>query len=294
MDLFYAHEQIRGQRKRSTYYKILKNKKKMEFRTKVDIAKPDFEIEPQERMLFVGSCFADNIGKRFVEEKFLATVNPFGVMYNPASILHTVERCDEKPRVALFTLGTNHVYRLKATGEIVDNCRKRPQNLFLEEELTVEECHEYLQRAVDILAERNPEVRVVVTVSPIRYAKYGYHGSRLSKATLLLAADKLVRGDRRCTYFPAYEIVDDELRDYRFYRPDMLHPSEQAVEYIWQKFSEAYFSRAAKQFLEEWRPIKEALGHKPFNPESEEYKEFMAKTMHKAALLSEKYPNFAL
>ena len=266
----------------------------MEFRTKVDIAKPDFEIEPQERMLFVGSCFADNIGRRFVEEKFLATVNPFGVMYNPASILHTVERCDEKPRVALFTLGTNHVYRLKATGEIVDNCRKRPQNLFLEEELTVEECHEYLQRAVDILAERNPEVRVVVTVSPIRYAKYGYHGSRLSKATLLLAADKLVRGDHRCTYFPAYEIVDDELRDYRFYRPDMLHPSEQAVEYIWQKFSEAYFSRAAKQFLEEWRPIKEALGHKPFNPESEEYKEFMAKTMHKAALLSEKYPNFAL
>ncbi len=268
--------------------------KRMEFRTEVNITKPDFEIEPQERMLFVGSCFADNIGKRFVEEKFLATVNPYGVMYNPASILHTVERCDEAPRVALFTLGTNHVYRLKATDEIVDNCRKRPQNLFQEEELSVDQCHEYLQKAVDILAERNPEVHVVVTVSPIRYAKYGYHGSRLSKATLLLAAEKLVRSDRRCGYFPAYEIVEDELRDYRFYRPDMLHPSEQAVEYIWQKFSEAYFSQATKRFLEEWRPIKEALGHKPFNPDSEEYREFMAKTMRKAALLSEKYPNFAL
>ena len=266
----------------------------MEFRTKVDIAKPDFEIEPQEKMLFVGSCFADNIGRRFVEEKFRATVNPFGVMYNPASILHTVERCGEAPRVALFTLGTNRIYRLKATGEIVDNCQKRPQSLFQEERLTVEECHEYLQRAAEILAERNPEVRIVVTVSPIRYAKYGYHGSRLSKATLLLAADRLVENNQRCTYFPAYEIVDDELRDYRFYRPDMLHPTDQAVEYIWQKFSEAYFSPAAKQFLEEWRPIKEALGHKPFNPESEEYKEFMAKTMRKAALLSEKYPNFAL
>ncbi len=268
--------------------------KRMEFRTEVNITKPDFEIEPQERMLFVGSCFADNIGKRFVEEKFLATVNPYGVMYNPASILHTVELCDEAPRVALFTLGTNHVYRLKATGEIVDNCRKRPQNLFQEEELSVDQCHEYLQKAVDILAERNPEVHVVVTVSPIRYAKYGYHGSRLSKATLLLAAEKLVRSDHRCGYFPAYEIVEDELRDYRFYRPDMLHPSEQAVEYIWQKFSEAYFSQATKRFLEEWRPIKEALGHKPFNPDSEEYREFMAKTMRKAALLSEKYPNFAL
>ncbi len=268
--------------------------KRMEFRTEVNITKPDFEIEPQERMLFVGSCFADNIGKRFVEEKFLATVNPYGVMYNPASILHTVERSDEAPRVALFTLGTNHVYRLKATGKIVDNCRKRPQNLFQEEELSVDQCHEYLQKAVDILAERNPEVHVVVTVSPIRYAKYGYHGSRLSKATLLLAAEKLVRSDRRCGYFPAYEIVEDELRDYRFYRPDMLHPSEQAVEYIWQKFSEAYFSQATKRFLEEWRPIKEALGHKPFNPDSEEYREFMAKTMRKAALLSEKYPNFAL
>ena len=266
----------------------------MEFTTKVDIAKPDFEIEPQERMLFVGSCFADNIGRRFVEEKFLATVNPFGVMYNPASILHTVERCGEAPRVALFTLGTNHIYRLKATGEIVDNCQKRPQSLFQEERLTVEQCHEYLQRAVDILAGRNPDVRVVVTVSPIRYAKYGYHGSRLSKATLLLAADGLVEGNQRCTYFPAYEIVDDELRDYRFYRPDMLHPSDQAVEYIWQKFSEAYFSKAAKRFLEEWRPIKEALGHRPFNPDSEAYKEFMAKTMRRVALLSEKYPNFAL
>jgi lysophospholipase L1-like esterase len=266
----------------------------MEFRTKVRIDKPDFEIEPQEHMLFVGSCFADNIGKRFVEEKFRATVNPFGVMYNPASILHTIERCGDAPRVALLTLGTNHVYRLKETGEIVDNCRKRPQNLFVEEQLTIDQCHEYLQKAVEILAERNPQVRIVVTVSPIRYAKYGYHGSRLSKATLLLAADKLAADNPRCVYFPAYEIMNDELRDYRFYRADMLHPSEQAVEYIWQQFSEAYFSEATKRFIEEWKPIKEALAHKPFNPDGKEYKEFMAKTMLKVKALSEKYPNFAL
>ena len=99
----------------------------MQFRTKVNVEKPGFEIEPCEEMLFVGSCFADNMGRRFREEKFRATVNPYGVMYNPASILHTVERCADAPRVALFTLGTNHVYILNETGEIVDNCAKRPQ-----------------------------------------------------------------------------------------------------------------------------------------------------------------------
>lgn len=267
----------------------------MEFRTRVKISKPDFEIEPMEDMLFVGSCFADNIGKKFVEEKFHAVVNPFGVMYNPASILHTIIRVDVAPRVALFTLGTNHVYILNETGEIVDNCAKRPQRLFTERELSIDECVSYLSGAVDKLIERNSDVRIIVTVSPIRYAKYGYHGSQLSKATLLLAADGLVKKyDGRVTYFPAYEIVNDELRDYRFYASDMLHPSQQAVEYIWELFSENYFSSAAKHFLEEWRPIKEALGHKPFRPDSDEYKEFMNKTMLKVKALSKKYPKFVL
>lgn len=256
----------------------------MLFRTTVDIPKPDFAIRPCERMLFVGSCFADNIGKRFVEEHFPTTVNPFGVMYNPASILHTIERMadQEPPGVAFLTLGTNHIYILKETGEIVDNCRKRPQRLFEERELTIEECAEYLSRAVDILRQRNAGVKAVVTVSPIRYAKYGYHESQLSKSVLLLAADRLSREYDCVTYFPAYEIVNDELRDYRFYKPDMLHPSEQAVEYIWERFSEVYFSKEARQFVEEWRPIKEALAHRPFNPESEEYKEFRKKTEEKA------------
>ena len=267
----------------------------MQFRTKVNVEKPGFEIEPCEEMLFVGSCFADNMGRRFREEKFRATVNPYGVMYNPASILHTVERCADAPRVALFTLGTNHVYILNETGEIVDNCAKRPQRLFTERELTVDECVGYLRKAVDVLAERRADVRVVVTVSPIRYAKYGYHCSQLSKAVLLLAADKLVNElPERVVYFPAYEIVNDELRDYRFYAADMLHPSEQAVEYIWEVFSDAYFSPEAKRFVEEWRPLKEALGHKPFRPESAEYKEFMNKTMLKVKAFSEKYPNFVL
>lgn len=244
-------------------------------------------------MLFVGSCFADNIGRRFVEDKFRAVVNPFGVMYNPASILHTVQRYEgEPPRVAVFTLGTNHVYILKETGEIVDNCRKRPQRLFREEQLTVDECCDYLSRAVDVLLSRSADVRVIVTVSPIRYAKYGYHGSALSKAVLLLAAERLAENYAGVVeYFPAYEIVNDELRDYRFYAEDMLHPSQQAVSYIWERFAEAYFGEDTRKFLEEWRPIKEALGHRPFNPDSQEYKDFLAATLRKAELLAEKYPD---
>lgn len=262
----------------------------MEFRTIVDIPTPEFTIESQEKMLFVGSCFADNIGKRFVDEMFLATVNPLGVMYNPASILHTIQSIEDAPRVAFLTLGTNHVYILKETGEIVDNCRKRPARLFHEEELTVDECAEYLQKAVDILYSRNKDVQVVVTVSPIRYAKYGYHGSQLSKATLQLAADKLVKANVNCTYFPAYEIVNDELRDYRFYREDMLHPTDQTVEYIWQRLQETYLSNAAKNFIESWRPLKEAIRHRPLNPNGAEYIAFANKTKENIAKLRLQYP----
>lgn len=308
----------------------------MEFRTIVDIPKPDFRIEPCEEMFFVGSCFADAIGQRFKEEGFPVTINPYGTMYNPASILHTLQRlltpsvstapslvCSDSiavtpsttpaalaadSRVAFLTLGTNHVYRLKATGEIVDNCEKRPQSLFQEEELSVDACTDYLKRAIAILRQHNPNVRIVLTVSPIRYRKYGYHESQLSKATLLLAVNSVVNGFAAgssatppeafaagsVSYFPAYEIINDELRDYRFYASDMLHPSEQAVDYIWERLVAAYFSPEAKAFLEEWRPLKQALAHKPFDPESSEYRAFMDKTLLKVEEIRRKYTTFHL
>ena len=301
----------------------------MEFRTIVDIEDPGFRIGACEEMLFVGSCFADKIGARFTEEKFRTIVNPFGVMYNPASVLHTIQRvyngqctlstvqsdlqtvqsdlqsdCPlftdlQSVKTAFLTLGTNHVYRLKETGEIVDNCQKRPQSLFTEEILSVDECAHYLQQAISLLLTANPAMHIVLTVSPIRYRKYGYHGSQLSKATLLLAVNKVIKMCHvsclmfNVSYFPAYEIVNDELRNYRFYAEDMLHPSAQAVEYIWQRFSEAYLSDEAKAFIKEWQPLKAALNHKPFNPDSDEYRQFMDKTMLKIAALPKKYPNFA-
>lgn len=268
----------------------------MEFRTIVNIPRPTFELEPCERILFVGSCFADNIGKRFEEEKFRAMVNPFGVMYNPVSVLHTVKKvANHTFDTAVFTLGTNHVYVERATGEIVDNCQKRPQREFEERELTVEECADALHEAITLLRQANPKVNIIITVSPIRYAKYGYHESQLSKAVLLLAADKVIKEEgERVYYFPAYEIVNDELRDYRFYKADMLHPNEQAVEYIWEQLVATCFSAEAKQFLEEWRPIKEALAHRPFHPEAAAYQDFIKKTKEKAKMLELKYPNIEL
>lgn len=269
----------------------------MEFRTIVNIEPSPWKIEPCERMLFVGSCFADNMGKRFQDAKFRATVNPYGVMYNPASIFHTVKRLSDENKMpfepdkqgtTVFTLGTNHVYVLKETGEIADNCRKRPQSLFSEQELSIDRCSHYLEQAIGLIRSRFPLVRFILTVSPIRYRKYGYHGSQLSKATLLMATEKTINGTD-ASYFPSYEIVNDELRDYRFYKEDMLHPSDQAVDYIYQRMAETFFSPSTFGFLKAWEPIREALAHRPFNPESEEYKSFLAKAKEQEHILLRQY-----
>ena len=265
----------------------------MTFSTPIDIPQPPFQIEPDDELLFLGSCFADSIGQHFAASRLHAVVNPRGAMYNPASILHTLQLCPNlRPRIAFLTLGTNHVYRLRETGEIVDNCEKRPARLFQEEELSVDACAEYLSQCVTVLRERRQDVHVVFTVSPIRYRKYGYHESQLSKATLLLAVDEVISLHSPLSsplYFPAYEIVLDELRDYRFYQPDMLHPSEQAVDYIFERLSQHFFSPRLKEFLRRWEPIRAALAHRPFHPESEEYQHFLAETKRKEAALLAQY-----
>ena len=263
----------------------------MKFRTIVDIPKSSFSINPFARMLFVGSCFADNMGKKFTAEKFNTLVNPYGVMYNPASVYHTIQRISFVPDYAILTLGTNRVYILKESNEIVDNCRKQPQNLFREEQLSIKECVNYLSLAIDRLIELNKDIKIIVTVSPIRYAKYGFHGSQLSKATLLLASQQLLeRYPDRVEYFPAYEIVNDELRDYRFYTADMLHPTEQTVDYIWERFSETYFSQLTADFIAEWRPLKQALAHKVLDATSNDFIKFKQSSIEKLNIIAKKYP----
>ena len=272
----------------------------MLLQTPVSIPSAPFVVSPSDRFLFVGSCFAQNIGRRMADNQFRTMINPFGVMYNPASIVHTLQREGcldvQVPDVVVLTLGTNHVYIRKTTNEIVDNCRKEPQSLFREEELSVAQCVHYLYHCVDLLVHCNPQVRIIFTVSPIRYAKYGFHESQLSKSTLLLAVHQLLNmtpsiaaANAVLHYFPSYEIMNDELRDYRFYAPDMLHPSEQAVDYIFERFSATYFSAEAHRFVSEWQPIGKALSHKPFHPESAEYQQFMSSVQEKLAAFRRKY-----
>lgn len=268
----------------------------MNLRTVVDIPRAPFSIFPCEQMLFVGSCFATNMGQRCRADKFRATVNPFGVMYNPVSVRHTIERSPQAmPQTVVLTLGTNRVYVLKETGEVVDNCEKRPQSLFHERELSLDTCFEELRKAVLFLLERNPHVHVIITVSPLRYAKYGFPASNRAKAVLLLAAHALCEAFPKVVhYFPAYEIMNDELRDYRFYQPDMIHPTEQAVDYIWERFADTFFADETHRFIAEWRKIAKVFRHRPFHPEAEAYQRLLHDTRARAEALARQYPGLEL
>ena len=273
------------------------------------------------------------MGARLQDAGFDVLANPFGTLYNPASLAAAVERLDSarpftreecvemgagagrvcsfshhtsfaRPTAeeflayanarliedaarwrtckwVLLTLGTAWVWRaLERPGQpVVAHCLKRPAREFAHELLSVEACTELLRGIV----EGHPDKQFILTVSPIRHLGAGAHANTLSKSTLHLAVENL-----DAAYFPAYEILMDELRDYRFYREDMLHPSAQAVEYIWQQLVDHYFSPAAKQFLQEWAPLKAALNHRPFNPDSDEYRKFLADTKAKAEALREK------
>ena len=310
------------------------------FRTPVAVGAPLRAVAVGDRNVFLGSCFAEHVGRRFAEACLLTTINPLGVQYNPASIarLLTTTSCEETDVVyhdglwhswlgdselsrisaeecreattkawtrlheelatadnLFVTLGTSHYYRYKATGEVVANCHRLPQTEFSEEELGVEDIVSTLQQALVAVHERNPKLQVVFTVSPYRYAKYGYHESQLSKSRLLLAVEQLqgLHPDG-VTYFPAYEIVLDELRDYRFYAEDMLHPSERAVDYIWQRFCEAWMNDETREFLSRWEPLRRAFQHRPLHPEATAFQTFQLKLQEQLTQLQHDYPNLHL
>ena len=140
------------------------------------------------------------------------------------------------------------------------------------------------------MKEINPSLQVVFTVSPIRHLKDGVHDNQLSKSVLLLAIDELCKSDQSLHYFPSYEIVLDELRDYRFYNEDMVHPNSVAVRYIWERLAETYMHNETHLIIDEWRKIFSALNHRPLNIESEEYKLFLRQTLLKLKAFDDKYP----
>ena len=191
----------------------------------------------------------------------------------------------------MLTFGTAYVYEQKETGKVVSNCHKLPENKFNRRLLSVEEIVEDYTALITEMAARNPDLKWLFTVSPIRHIRDGMHANQLSKSTLLLAIDRLQQlFPERVFYFPSYEIILDELRDYRFYADDMLHPSPLAVNYLWKCFSDSFFSAETKQVMTEVEDIRKDMAHKPFHPESEAYQRFLGQIVLKIERLIGKYP----
>ena len=192
----------------------------------------------------------------------------------------------------VITFGTAWIYRLIATGEVVANCHKLPANQFQRELLSVDDIVRQYDETIKTIQQHNNSIRILFTVSPIRHLKETLHGNQISKATLLLAIDKLMTQHTCVEYFPSYEIMMDELRDYRFYADDMMHPSPLAIEHIWKHFADVFFPPRTKKFLQTWEEIRQALDHRPFHPDSEQYKQFLSQIELRIHRLKEKYPNF--
>lgn len=194
--------------------------------------------------------------------------------------------------VLIVTFGTSYVYEFIKTKQIVGNCHKIPAKQFKRYMLSVDDIVNQWSTIIEKLREVNEGLKVLFTVSPIRHLKDGAHGNQLSKATLLLAIDQIINNESDCYYFPSYEILLDELRDYRFYADDMIHPSPLAIHYIWQKFSDSYFSDSTKEIIKKWNNLLSAISHRPFNEETDEHKHFIRQTLLKLQEFQDKYPYF--
>ena len=197
-------------------------------------------------------------------------------------------------RLLTVTLGTAMVYRLKATGEVVANCHKVPQHEFERKMATVQEMVQVLDDMVVRLRAFNPELRIILTVSPIRHIADGLDTNSLSKASLRVAIHEVVSRHRDyCDYFPAYEIMMDDLRDYRFYANDMVHPSDVAVEYIWQAFQATYLDDRSALAVARCERVHKRLQHRPMSTSRETVDRFNADTMSVVRNLIKEYPYLA-
>ena len=197
-------------------------------------------------------------------------------------------------RLLTITLGTAIVYRLKSTGEIVANCHKVPQHEFERKMATVDEITRELDTMIVKLRELNPELRIIFTVSPIRHIADGLATNSLSKAMLHVSIHEAIAAHRDyCDYFPAYEIMMDDLRDYRFYASDMVHPSDVAVEYIWQAFQATYLDDRSALALARCERINKRLQHRPMSASREAVERFNTDTAGIVRNLIKEYPYLA-
>ena len=299
----------------------------MELRTKVNIEPSPEKITYNDKVMFIGSCFASSIGSLMELGRMPVMINPAGSVYNPVSVSNTIdtiiskkeftkddlyffngtwlsffhytdfssedpvkviEKINNRSKEAgsfiknteflFITLGTARVYRLKETGTIVSNCHKLPSSHFETGLLSVSEIVTLWSKQLDKLRSLFPRVKVVFTISPVRHWKDGAHGNQVSKSVLFLAVEELLNHPASPKYFPAYELVMDDLRDYRFYNDDMLHPSPMAIDYIWEAFSRCYLDNKTLNLRSEVVKISKACNHR-FNTDSGAKKRKFAEQM---------------
>jgi hypothetical protein len=309
------------------------------FRTIVEIQPLEKKITYSSGIFFMGSCFSDAIGDKMESLKFQVLINPFGVLFNPASIADNMlilmenkpftadrlyfhnrqwisfshytgyshpdrEKCLhrinqdlaaassflKKARFLFITFGTAWVYRFNETGAIVANCHKLPAASFTRHLLDPGEIIRMYNELLQKLREFNPELSVVLTLSPVRHWKDGAVNNQESKSILHFAISKIVEQNNGVRYFPAYEVFMDELRDYRFYAHDMLHPSETAIEYIWERFQETTLDRETLPLMKEVQSLIKAAGHRPVNREDPSYLSFLQTSLAAMNDLSERHP----
>ena len=182
-------------------------------------------------------------------------------------------------RVLLLTYGTAWLYERIDTGESVANCHRMPASLFSKRLATTEEITTSFRTTQAELIKINPDIRIVLTLSPVRHIKDTLTMNSVSKAVIRLACYELTEEFQNVYYFPAYELLIDDLRDYRFYKDDLIHPTEKAEDYIWEKFSGAYFSAKTKEFIKNWKTIQQSMAHQPFHPESTAHQQFVTRTI---------------
>ncbi len=250
-----------------------------------------------------------NDGKKYTEEDLynnngtwlsfnhytdFSSVDPQKILSNINKQSREAKEFISGARFLFITFGTARVYRWKTSGKIVSNCHKLPAAQFTHELLTVDDIVNIWARQLDRLQSMFPQLKVVFTISPVRHWKDGPHGNQVSKSILFLAVEKLLDHPSGPRYFPAYELVMDDLRDYRFYDNDMLHPSEAAVEYIWNAFSDCYFDNDTIELWKEIAKITRAVSHRIRSDSQESIKIFAEAILKKIDFVSAIRPSVNL
>ncbi len=224
----------------------------------------------------------------------LSNVNKSEFLTNLNNIIDFTNKQIVESTHILLTLGTSWVYKLKSTNEVVANCHKIPQKEFVKELLSAEQIEQSLQNIISSITAVNTNVKFIFTISPVRHSKDGFVENTVSKAHLVSAVFNTVNlQPTTVNYFPSYEIMMDELRDYRFYADDMLHPSQQAVDFIWTKFFENYINEKEFQAMQEICNIQKGLAHRPFNPNTTAHQQFLFSLNQKIIKLQEQFPHIS-